>query len=130
MRATIPVLAAAAALGLPTLASAEVYNLLHRISTFTTTPEWEVRGTFSLPYAPISNTTGTNGSLESGNLINTLTSVQIESLLTAAQADDAAEKWYQIAIIPVASKIEEGMMIGKRVQKLMRAVIMLELERV
>ncbi len=65
-------------------AGAVTYDVLHRISTFSTTPEWTVRGALSL-------------NASDAVLTTTLSTSDIEALRTAAAAA-AQEEWYSIAL--------------------------------
>lgn len=84
-----------AALLLPSLASATTYNLLHRISTFDSSPEWSLRGTLELPSAPTAG--GSNAS--AGYAVEgKLSSEDVAALREKAYAAEAQEQWYSLAI--------------------------------
>lgn len=99
MKLSLTLLGAALA---ATLAEATTYNLLHRISSFDSSPEWTLRGTFELPTttapAVSSNITATSVVID-GKLSN----AEVMQLKEAAYQPDAGELWYQVAIAPSTS---------------------------
>ncbi|SPO23029.1 uncharacterized protein UTRI_01707 [Ustilago trichophora] len=109
MRKTLPLLFAVA-LGLPDLAAAQTYNLLHRVATFESTPAWEVRGTFELPLTIVGN------NVSSHLVTSTLNSAQVAALQSKAQAEDASGLWYQLAISPTSSSIGEEVQLQTSVR--------------
>lgn len=74
-----------AGLALATHPAAASYTLLHRISTFSSNPEWSVRGTLDLS----SNTTF---------LTNALSESDTKALHDSAWQPDAGDRYYQIAL--------------------------------
>ena len=87
---TITLLSAIAALSTVTSAT-PTYTLLHRITSFTSTPDWSPRATLNLD----ANTT---------TLTNLLTGAQVESLQQQARSEDAKDLFYQVALQPEGGK--------------------------
>lgn len=113
MRSTSALLVAALGV-LASLASATTtttrYDVLHRISSLDSTPEWTLRATLDLSL--LSSSSGvvdnTSSVAISHVLENKLTVQQVEQLKRSAYDPAVAGKWYQLALSPSTSAQRVG----------------------
>ncbi|SJX61641.1 uncharacterized protein SRS1_12625 [Sporisorium reilianum f. sp. reilianum] len=101
----LSVLSAAVALStLPLATASTTYNVLHRVASFSSSPDWTVRGTLELDNA-------------TSVYSNTLAAAEVAALHARAALPEASGLFYQLALTPTSSQgavEEDGMWTSVR----------------